>query len=358
MSESTPESGTTGSSGGHSTDSAGQSDVVVITGATSGIGRATARKFGEDGARVGLLARGEDGLDGTKADIETAGGEALAIPTDVSNHEEVEAAAGEVEDEFGPIDIWINDAMTTVYSSFLDLDPEEFERITDVTYIGAVNGSRAALSRMTERDEGKLVQVGSALSYRGIPLQSAYCGSKFAMRGMNESLRAELLADDSDVDITMVQLPGLNTPQFEHCRSHLEDYPQPVPPMYQPEVAADGIHWAAYNDRRELYIGRATLKTIWGNKFVPWFVDRYLAWTAVDGQKADLPYDPDRPENLHEPVDGDPGARGPFNDQATNVSQQLWLAKHRHHLGVALSMIVGLLALVGVAGSGEDGTED
>ncbi|WP_049902085.1 SDR family oxidoreductase [Halococcus agarilyticus] len=357
MSESTPESGTTGSSVDRSTGSAGQSDVVVITGATSGIGRATAREFGEDGACVGLLARGEDGLSAAKAEVEEAGGEALAIPTDVSEYEEVEAAADEIEAAFGPIDVWINNAMTTVYSSFLDLDPDEFERVTDVTYIGAVNGSRAALSRMTERDEGKLVQVGSALSYRGIPLQSAYCGSKFAMRGMNESLRTELLADDSDVDITMVQLPGLNTPQFEHCRSHLEDHPQPVPPIYQPEVAADGIHWAAYNRRRELYIGRATLKTIWGNKFVPWFVDRYLAWTAVDGQRSDLPYDPDRPENLYEPVDGDPGARGPFSGQATNVSQQLWLAKHRRHLGVALSAIVGLLALVGLS-AGSDGSEN
>ncbi len=323
-------------------------DVVVITGATSGIGRATARKFGEDGARVGLLARGEDGLEGTKEDIEDAGGEALAIPTDVAEYEQVEDAAEQVEDEFGPIDIWINDAMTTVFSPFLDIEPEEFERVTEVTYLGAVHGSRAALSRMVPRDEGKLVQVGSAIAYRGIPLQSAYSGAKFAIRGMTDSLRTELLRDDSDVGITMVQLPGLNTPQFEHCRSHLDDYPQPVPPIYQPEVAADGIHWAAYHDRRELYVGRATLKTIWGNKIAPWLVDRYLARTAYEGQMADFDYDPDRPDNLEEPVPGDPGAHGPFDETAVRSSQQLWLSKHRRHIGVVLSLMGVLLAWLGM----------
>jgi NAD(P)-dependent dehydrogenase (short-subunit alcohol dehydrogenase family) len=322
------------------------SDVVVITGATSGIGRATARKFGEEGAHVGLLARGEDGLDATAEEIEESGGEALPIETDVAEYEQVEEAAEQVESEFGPIDIWINDAMTTVYSSFLDLDPEEFERVTEVTYLGAVHGSRAALDRMVPRDEGKLVQVGSAIAYRGIPLQSAYSGSKHAIRGLTQSLRAELLRDDSAVDITIVQLPGLNTPQFEHCRSHLDEHPQPVPPIYQPEVAADAIHWAAYHDRRELYVGRATLKTIWGNKFAPWLVDRYLARTAYGGQKADLEYDPDRPDNLHEPVSGDPGAHGPFDTEAVQSSQQLWLTKHRRSLGItlALSLFGGLLA--------------
>ena len=320
------------------------SKVVVITGATSGIGRATARKFGEDGARVGLLARGEDGLSGAKEDIEEAGGEALAIQTDVADYDQVEDAAEQIEDEFGPIDIWINDAMTTVFSPFLDIEPEEYKRVTEVTYLGAVHGSRAALSRMVPQEEGKLVQVGSALSYRGIPLQSAYCGSKFAIRGMTDSLRTELLHDDSDVGITMVQLPGLNTPQFEHCRSHLDDYPQPVPPIYQPEVAADAIHWAAHHDRRELYVGRSTLKTIWSNKIAPWLVDRYLARTGYSGQMADFEYDPDRPDNLAEPVSGDPGAHGPFDQTAVRSSQQLWLSKHRQGLGVTLGLF-GLLLL-------------
>ncbi|HET7324111.1 MAG TPA: SDR family oxidoreductase, partial [Halococcus sp.] len=298
--------------------------------------------------RVGLLARGEDGLEGAKEDIEEAGGEALTIQTDVADYEQVEDAAAQVEDEFGPIDIWINDAMTTVFAEFLDIEPDEYERVTEVTYLGAVNGSRAALSRMVPRDDGKLVQVGSAISYRGIPLQSAYSGAKFAIRGMTDSLRTELLHNDSNVDITMVQLPGVNTPQFDHCRGHLDEYPQPVPPIYQPEVAADGIHWAAHHDRRELYVGRATLKTIWGNKIAPWLADRYLARTGYSGQFSDLDYDPDRPDNLFEPVSGDPGAHGAFDRQAVRSSQQLWLSKHRRHLGVALALLCVVLAWFGL----------
>ena len=331
----------------------GSGDVVVVTGATSGIGRAVVRKFADDGARIGLLARGEDGLSGAKADIEERGGEALCIPTDVAEYEQVEEAAEEVQDEFGPIDIWVNDAMTTVFSEFLDVEPEEYERVTDVTYLGAMHGSRAALSRMVPRDSGTLVQVGSALSYRGIPLQSAYCGAKFAMRGMTESIRAELLHEDSAVDVTMVQLPGLNTPQFEHCRAHLDEHPQPVPPIYQPEVAADAIHWAAYHDRREVYVGRATLKTIWGNKFLPWVVDRYLARTAYSGQFADREYDPDRPDNLYEPVPGDPGAHGPFDEGTIPISRQLQATKHRRDLGAAAVVLLALFAKLWFGGNGE-----
>lgn len=323
-------------------DTESQSEVVVVTGATSGVGRATARKFGEQGAKVGLLARSTDGLDGAKADVEDAGGEALAVPTDVSEYEQVEEAADRVEAEFGPIDVWVNDAMTTVFGEFLDVDPEEFARVTEVTYLGAVNGSRAALDRMVPRDEGKLVQVGSALSYRGIPLQSAYCGSKFAMRGFTESLRTELIHDDSDVDITMVQLPGVNTPQFDHCRSLPDAHPQPVPPIYQPEVAADAVHWAAYNDRREVYVGKSTTKTIWGNKLVPWFLDRMLAKSAYDGQFADMDYDEDRPDNLYEPVSGDPGAHGSFDEQAVDHSLQLEASKNRRWIGAALALVAAL----------------
>lgn len=323
------------------------SRVVVITGATSGVGRATARKFGRDGARVGLLARDTDALDGTKEDVESLGGEAVDIPTDVSEYDQVDRAATRVEEEFGAIDVWINNAMTTVFGEFLDVSPEEYARVTDVTYHGAVNGSRAALERMAPRDEGTLVQVGSALSYRGIPLQSAYCGSKFAVRGFTESLRAELLHEDSDVDVTMVQLPGVNTPQFEHCRAHLDQHPQPVAPIYQPEVAADAVHWAAEADRRELYVGRPALKTIWGNKLVPWLVDRYLARTAYGGQVADLDYDPDRADNLTDPVPGDPGAHGPFDDRAVAGSLQLELAKHRRVVGLALVVVGAAAAAVG-----------
>lgn len=336
----------------------GNSDVVVITGATSGIGRATARKFGKDGARVGLLARGEDGLSSTKEDIEDAGGEALTIQTDVTEYEQVEEAADQVEDEFGPIDIWINDAMTTVFAEFLDIEPEEYNRVTEVTYLGAANGSRAALSRMMPRDEGKLVQVGSAMSYRGIPLQSAYSGSKFAIRGMTESLRTELLHNDSDVDISMVQLPGLNTPQFDHCRGHVDEYPQPVPPIYQPEIAADAIHWVSYHHRRELYVGRSSLKTIWGNKIAPWIVDRYLARTGYSGQFSDLDYDSDRPDNLFDPVPGDPGAHGPFDKRAIPTSWQLQLAKHRRELGVIGALLVALFVCLWVGSEDENDQHD
>lgn len=312
-------------------------EVVAITGASSGIGRAVARKFGEEGANVGLLARSTDGLEGAKDDVESAGGEAITVPTDVSEYDQVEEAAERIEDEFGPIDIWINDAMTTVFSEFVDIEPEEYRRVTEVTYLGAVHGSRVALDRMIPRDDGKLVQVGSALSYRGIPLQSAYCGSKFAIRGFTESLRTELLHDDVDVDVSMVQLPGVNTPQFDHCRSHVDEHPQPMPPMYQPEVAADAIHWAAHNDRRELYVGRSTLKTIWGNKIAPWLVDRYLARTGYDGQFTGGNVTDE--DNLFDPLSGDPGAHGNFDDQATDDSLQLELSKHRGGLGLALGLL-------------------
>jgi NAD(P)-dependent dehydrogenase (short-subunit alcohol dehydrogenase family) len=333
------------------------SDVVVITGATSGVGRAVAQKFGESGARVGLLARGEDGLEGAKGDVEERGGEAITVRTDVAEYDQVEAAADEIEAEFGPINVWINDAMTTVFAEFTDVDPDEYKRVTEVTYLGAMHGSRVALDRMVPRDDGKLVQVGSALSYRGIPLQSAYCGSKFAMRGMTDSIRAELLHDDSDVDVTMVHLPGVNTPQFEHCRGHLDEHPQPVPPIYQPEIMADAIHWAAYHDRRTLYVGRATLKTVWGNKLLPWVVDRYLARTAYSGQFADMDYDPDRPDNLYEPVAGDPGAHGPFDAGAIPTSRQLQLAKHRRGIGVVAVLFALVATLLG-RGSGGSGDRD
>ena len=319
-------------------------DVVVVTGASSGVGRAVAREFGADGAKVGLLARSEEGLAGAKADVERAGGEALTVETDVSEYDQVESAAEAVEAEFGPIDVWVNNAMTTVFSPFLDIDPEEFERVTEVTYLGAVYGSRVALERMVERDEGKLVQVGSALSYRAIPLQSAYCGSKFAMRGVTDSIRTELLHDDSDVDVTMVQLPAVNTPQFGHSRTHVDEHPQPVPPIYQPEVAADAVRWAAESDRREVFVGKPAVKSIWGNKLAPWLADRVLARNGFESQFSDRPYDPDRPDNLFDPVPGDPGAHGAFDDRATSRSLQLELTKRRRSVGLALAVVLAVAA--------------
>ncbi len=323
-------------------------EVVVVTGATSGVGRAVAQKFAGHGAKVGLLARGRDGLDAAVEDVEAAGGEALAVETDVTDFDQVEAAADQVEDEFGPINVWVNNAMTTVFSPFEDIEPDEYSRVTDVNYHGTVYGTRVALDRMRPRDAGSIVQVGSALAYRGIPLQSAYCGSKHAVQGFTESIRTELLHDDSGVGLTMVQLPAVNTPQFEHSRSHVDKHPQPVPPIYQPEVAADAVHWAAHNDRREVYVGYPAVKTIWGNKLLPSFANHILAKTGFDSQFTDLPYDPDRPDNLFDPVPGDPGAHGPFDDKATGDSLQLKLTKRRDEIsaGVVLALVAAIAAWV------------
>lgn len=319
-----------------------ESEVVVITGASAGVGRATARKFGERGARVGLLARGEDGLEGARRDVENAGGEAVTVQTDVAEMEQVEDAADEVEDEFGPIDVWVNCAMTSVFSEVREMEAEEYRRVTEVAYLGYVHGTLTALERMESRDEGSIVQVGSALAYRGIPLQSAYCASKHAIKGFTESLFTELLHDDSGVDVSMVHLPGLNTPQFTWIKSRLPNKPQPVPPIYQPEVAADAIVWAAHHDRRELYVGRPTLKTVLGEKFAPRFLDRFLARSGFSSQQTEEPEEPDREHNLWEPVAGDHGARGPFDDRAKQRSSQLWLTTHRETVGL-LSIVVSFL---------------
>lgn len=320
-------------------------EVAVVTGASAGVGRATARKFGERGAKVGLLARGEEGLDGAKRDVEDAGGEAVAVQTDVADFEQVEAAAETVEDEFGPIDVWVNCAMTSVFSEVTEMEADEYRRVTEVTYLGCVNGTLAALDRMQPSDEGSIVQVGSALAYRGIPLQSSYCASKHAVKGFTESLRTELLHDDSGIDVSMVQLPGLNTPQFTWIKSRLPNRPQPVPPFYQPEVAAAAIVWAAHHDRRELYVGLPTLKTILGEKLAPGLVDRKLAEIGYDSQQTDEPEDPDRQHNLWEPVDEDEdrGAHGPYDDRAKPTSPYLWMTTHRRLLG----LVGGVVALLG-----------
>lgn len=330
-------------------------EVVVVTGASAGVGRATARKFGEQGARVGLLARGREGLEGAKRDVEAAGGEALAVPTDVAEFEQVEAAAAAVEEAFGPIDVWVNCAMNSVFSEVRETEPEEYRRVTEVTYLGYVNGTLAALDRMEPRGEGSIVQVGSALSYRGIPLQSAYCAAKHAVKGFTESLFSELDREDGGVEVSMVHLPGLNTPQFTWVKSRLPNRPKPVEPFYQPEVAADAVAWAARNDRRELYVGTPTVKTVLGEKFAPRLLDRLLAEKGYESQQTDEPVDPDRRHNLWEPVPEDRGARGPYDDRAKSSSRHLWLTTHRGLVGG----VVGLLALV-VGGLllGRDRTED
>lgn len=314
-------------------------DVVVITGASAGVGRATARHFARHGARIALLARGREGLEAAKRDVEELGGQALVIPLDVANAESVEAAAALVEEEFGPIDVWINNAMASVFSPVKEMSAEEFKRVTEVTYLGVVYGTLSALKRMLPRNRGSIVQVGSALAYRGIPLQAAYCGAKHAIQGFHDSLRSELIHDNSNVHVSMVQLPAVNTPQFGWVKSRLPNKAQPVPPIYQPEVAAEAIYYAAYHRRRELTVGFNNLIVIWGNKFLPGLGDWYLAKTGYSGQQTNQPKPADRPHNLWEPVDdsgrGDYGAHGEFDSRAKSKSWQLWVNTHPREVAVA-----------------------
>ena len=251
-------------------------EVVVVTGASAGVGRATVRAFARRGASIGLIARGVDGLEATRSEVEQLGGRALVFAIDVADAEKIEAAAARLEEEFGPIDIWVNNAMVSVFSPVKEMTAEEFHRVTEVTYLGVVYGTLAALKRMQPRDSGSIVQVGSALAYRGIPLQAAYCGAKHAIQGFTESLRCELLHDKSKVRLTMVQLPAMNTPQFSWVKSRLPRKPQPVPPIYQPEIAAEAIIYAAYQTRREMEVGMPTVVAVEGNKFFPGLIDRYL----------------------------------------------------------------------------------
>lgn len=302
---------------------------VVVTGSSGGIGRATAIAFARKGCRVALLARSKEGLEGAARDVEAAGGIALAIPTDVADHAQVEAAAERVEREFGPIDAWINNAMATIFCPFEQIAPEDFERATRVTYLGAVWGTMAALKRMRPRDRGAIVQVGSALAYRSIPLQAPYCGAKAALRGFTDSLRSELHHDKSKVHLTMVQLSAFNTPQFDWGRTCFERQPQPVPPIFQPELAAEAIVWAATHRRRELWVGFPAVKAILATHIMPGFLDRLLASRAYEGQLTDEPNPPERRDNLHAPVPEDRGAHGRFDRQARSTSWHYRMTIHR-----------------------------
>jgi NAD(P)-dependent dehydrogenase (short-subunit alcohol dehydrogenase family) len=308
--------------------------TVVITGASAGVARATARLYGERGAKVGLIARGQAGLDGAAADVRDAGGTALPISADVADYEQVDQAASRIETELGPIDVWINVAFTSVFAPFAEMRPDEFRRVTEVSYLGFVHGTMAALARMRPRDHGTIVQAGSALSARSIPLQSAYCGAKHAINGFTSSLRCELLHDGSHIRVTVVQLPALNTPQFSWVKSKLPHEPQPVPPIYQPEVAARGIVYAAdHPSRREYWVGASTAATLAVNKFAPALLDRYLARTGYSSQQTSEPVAPDRQDNLTDPVDTPPGtdhgAHGEFDGRSHDRSAQLWVSHNR-----------------------------
>jgi NAD(P)-dependent dehydrogenase (short-subunit alcohol dehydrogenase family) len=320
-----------------------QPEVVVITGASAGVGRATAREFARRGAHIGLIARGTEGLETARREVEAAGGAALVFVTDVARADQVEAAAAAVEERFGPIDIWINNAMNSVFSPIKEMSADEFRRVTEVTYLGFVYGTLSALKRMLPRDRGVIVQVGSALAYRGIPLQAAYCGAKHAIQGFTDSLRCELLHDRSRVRVAEVHLPALNTPQFSWVKSRLPRKPQPVPPIFQPELAARAVYWAAHHRRRELYVGWPTVKAIVGNKIAPRLADWYLARYGYDSQQTDVPEDPARPDNLWQPVRGDHGAHGEFDHRARSDSCQFWTTTHRHWLALGGVILAGLV---------------
>lgn len=320
-------------------------EVVVITGASAGLGRATAREFARRGAWIGLIARGLEGLEAARKEVEELGGRAIVCQADVADSAAVERAADSIEQELGLIDIWVNNAMTSVFSPVKEMAPEEFRRVMDVTYLGYVHGTLAALKRMLPRDRGTIIQVGSALAYRGIPLQSAYCAAKHAIQGFTDSLRAELLHDGSNIQVSMVQMPALNTPQFRWSKSRMPRKPQPIPPVFQPEVGARAIVYAAIHHPRELKVGFPTTKAVVGDKVAPGMLDRYLASTGYESQMTSAPSDPGAPNNLMAPVPGDHGAHGPFDYMASGQSTQFWARTHRPQIGIALGALVlaGLL---------------
>ena len=326
------------------------SQIVVVTGASAGIGRAGAAAGGARGATVGLIARGEDGLKGVAKEVEQAGGRPVILPTDVADPDQVFAAAERMENEAGPIDVWVNVAFTSVFSPFDQITPDEYRRATEVTYLGFVYGTMAVLPRMKARNRGTIVHVGSALAYRGIPLQTAYCGAKHATQGFHEALRCELLHEKSDVHVTMVQMPAVNTPQFSWVLSRLPRHPQPVPPIYPPEMVARNVLWAAdHPKRREYWVGTSTALTLAANAIVPGLLDRYLGRTGFDSQQTDQAHDPNAPVNLFEPADGDRGRdfgmHGVFGNRTISRDPQLWASRHHGVLAGA-----GAAAVAGAVG--------
>lgn len=323
--------------------------VVVVTGASAGLGRSIVREFARKGADLALIARGIEGLEGAKREVEEAGGKALIFPIDVADPEAVERAAEETERSLGPIDVWVNNAMNSVFSPVKEMTPEDYKRVTDVTYLGQVYGALSALKRMLPRDRGSILFVGSALAYRGIPLQSAYCGSKHAIEGFFDSLRTELMHDHSNVNISMIQLPAMNTTQFKFVKTRLPNKPRPMGTIYQPEVAAEVIEYASRHRRREYYVGWPTVKAIVGNKVAPWYADWVLSRNGVKGQMTDEPEDPNRKHNLWEPLPGDHGAHGTFDAKSKTFSAVTWASLHKGAVAASLLVFAGALFLASKA---------
>jgi len=330
-----------------------EDQVVVITGATSGVGRACVRAFGSRGAKVGLIGRGEEALTVAAGEVQQAGGEALMLPLDVSDSDAVEDAAAKVERQWGRIDTWVNDAMVTMLAPALEMSMEEFRQITNVNYLGSVYGTMAALKRMVPRDDGTVIQVCSALAYRSIPLQSAYCASKAAMRGFSDSVRTELLHDGSKVQVSVLILPAVNTPQFNHVKSLMPRHPQPVPPIYQPELIGRAAVYASEHRVREMTIGWGALKATLGQKLLPGLLDHYLAKVGYESQMTDQPVSSDQPNNLYAPVSGDPGCHGAFDARSRGGSVQYWLRTHPLLLAAAGAGTAALGSLTAKTGGGK-----
>lgn len=314
--------------------------VVVVTGASAGLGRCIVREFARKGDAVALIARGIDGLLAAKKEVEEAGGRALIFPIDIANAEAIEKAAAETEEQLGPIDVWVNNAMNSVFSPVMEMTPKEYARVTEVTYLGQVYGTLSALKRMVPRNKGSIILVGSALAYRGIPLQSAYCAAKHAVEGFFDSLRTELMHDGSNIDVSMVQLPAMNTTQFKFVKSRLPFKPKPMGTIYQPEVAARVVEYASKHRRREYFVGWPTVKAIIGNEIAPSYADWVLARKGYDGQMTDVPEDPERKNNLWDPVPGDHGAHGTFNKQAKSESLLTWISLHKEAIAAASSLFI------------------